>query len=331
MDPRYDSQGYQDERQRGEAAAYYSQQPNSQSPYPSGPDGQPGYGQLNHPQYGNPYNATTGDRYNDNRDQYPPYQSEDPYRNPDAGEEGDRGIMGALAGGAAGAYGGHKMGHGVIGAVGGAFAGHKLEDFVHDRKEKKEEEERLEQQLHPTSTPPPGYSPHHHGGHHDRSVGDYAGNFTSSSGDIHLEGDYDLRATCRRRDGERQVSTLNLNGVLSNENGHFRWARGGSGPNTVTVQQGDTLRDIARRFSCNFEEIARRNDIANPDMIYPGQTLQVPGQPVGNFSSSARDIRLVDGGRVLEAELRNLDGEWHRSRIELDERIGNDDGNLRFV
>ncbi|KAK4502493.1 hypothetical protein PRZ48_005918 [Zasmidium cellare] len=42
--------------------------------------------------------------------------------------DADRGVMGALAGGAAGAYGGHQLGHGVIGAIGGAYAGHKLED-----------------------------------------------------------------------------------------------------------------------------------------------------------------------------------------------------------
>lgn len=36
--------------------------------------------------------------------------------------------MGALAGGAAGAYGGHQLGHGVIGTLGGAFVGSKLED-----------------------------------------------------------------------------------------------------------------------------------------------------------------------------------------------------------
>ncbi|KAI6090300.1 carbohydrate-binding module family 50 protein [Hypoxylon rubiginosum] len=329
MDPRYDSQGYQDERQRGEASSYYNQQSASQYPYSNNSGGQQSYGQPTNPQYGS-LGAPAEDRYNDDRNQYSSYQNEDPYKNAHAEEEGDRGLMGALAGGAAGAYGGHKMGHGVIGAIGGAFAGHKLEDFVHDRKEKKEEKERLEEQLHSTS-PPSGYSSNHHEGHHDRSIGNYAGNFTSTSYDIHLEGDYDLRATCKRRDGETNASTLNLNSILSNEDGHFRWARGGSGPSTVTVQQGDTLRDIARRFGCSFEEIARRNDIANPDMIYPGQTLQVPGQSVGNFSSSARDIRLVDGGRALEAELRNTSGDWHRSRIELDERIGNADGNLHFI
>ena len=35
----------------------------------------------------------------------------------------DRGLMGALAGGAMGAYGGHKVGHGFLGAIGGGIAG----------------------------------------------------------------------------------------------------------------------------------------------------------------------------------------------------------------
>jgi LysM repeat protein len=46
----------------------------------------------------------------------------------------------------------------------------------------------------------------------------------------------------------------------------------------VTVQAGDTLRDIAGRYGCSFEEIVRHNRIPNPDMIYPGQVLHVPGR-----------------------------------------------------
>ncbi|KAI1473029.1 carbohydrate-binding module family 50 protein [Daldinia caldariorum] len=345
MDPRYGNQGYGGDRPQGEASSYYGGQPNSQyPPYSGSPEGQQGYGhppygQQGHEQqgygqqgYGQPSYGQQGygqQGYGE-RQGGGPYQSGPPNAGP--GEDGERGLMGGLAGAAAGAYGGHKMGHGVIGAIGGAIVGHKLQDFVHDRKEKKEEE-KLHQQY---SSPPPGYSDsHHHSGRHspsrDRSIGSYAGNFSSSSRDIHLEGDYDLRATCERREGGSHVSTLNLNEILSNEDGHFRWVSGGSGASTVTVQQGDTLRDIARRHNCSFDEIARRNNLANPDMIYPGQILQVPGGSTGNFSSSARDIRLVDGGRVLEAELRNTRGEWHRSRINLDERIGNSDGHLRLV
>jgi outer membrane lipoprotein SlyB len=49
--------------------------------------------------------------------------------------EGDRGLMGALGGGAAGYFGGNKMGgHGIIGAIAGAVLGSKLEDKKKDKK-----------------------------------------------------------------------------------------------------------------------------------------------------------------------------------------------------
>ncbi|KAL5120036.1 hypothetical protein ACEQ8H_002134 [Pleosporales sp. CAS-2024a] len=48
---------------------------------------------------------------------------------PNAQAEGDRGLLGALGGGAAGYFGGNKMGgHGIIGAIAGAVLGSKLED-----------------------------------------------------------------------------------------------------------------------------------------------------------------------------------------------------------
>ncbi|KAI2465835.1 carbohydrate-binding module family 50 protein [Annulohypoxylon bovei var. microspora] len=316
MDPRYGGQDYQEGRHHGESASYYGEQSNPQYPHPG-----------------------TGDRYDESQ-HHSSYPQSGP-QNGGPGEDGERGLMGGLAGAAAGAYGGHKMGHGVIGAIGGAVAGHKLQDFVHDRKEKKEEEEKLQHQLH-SGPPPPSYSPGpqhshqpHHGGHHSpgqsRSIGNYAGNFSSSSHDIHLQGGYELRATCRRRDGGSQMSSLNLNEILSNEDGRFSWAKGGSGAGGVTVQQGDTLMAISRRFNCSFDDIVRVNNISNPDRIYPGQNLQLPGQATGNFSSTARDIRLVDDGRVLEAELMDLRGNWHRQRLELNECIGNQDGSLRMV
>ena len=356
MDPRYGGQGHQGGGgYGGEASSYYNDQSNPQQPYGGGPGGGygggPGGGYGGGPGggYGGPpasgYGGGPGGGYGGpggpGGERYP-----SPHNAGPDGPDGERGLMGGLAGAAAGAYGGHKMGHGVIGAIGGAIAGHKLQDFVNDRKEKKEEE-KMQQQMY--SSPPPPYgnsgphhpppSHHHHhhvGGHHspsrDRSIGGFDGNFSASSHDIHLEGDFDLVAVCRRDDGGSQTSTLNLNQVLSNEDGRFRWVSGGGGGSSVTVQQGDTLREIARRVGCNFEELARRNNINNPDMIYPGQHLEVPGRgPAGNFSSSGRDIRLVDGGRALEAELRNVRGEWRRARIELDERIGNRGGRLCLV
>lgn len=53
-----------------------------------------------------------------------PYGATDPA----AAQDGERGLMGALAGGAAGRFGGKKAGHGLIGTLAGAFIGSKLED-----------------------------------------------------------------------------------------------------------------------------------------------------------------------------------------------------------
>ena len=100
----------------------------------------------------------------------------------------------------------------------------------------------------------------------------------------------------------------------------------------MTVQPGDTLRGIAGRFGVSFEEVARANGVVDADRIYPGQVLRVvPCGKGGRFGASARGVRLTEGGRRLEAELLGGDGRWCGSGVELDERIGNDDGVLRFV
>jgi hypothetical protein len=165
----------------------------------------------------------------------------------------------------------------------------------------------------------------------------YAGGYTRSSRDIHLDahGDYNLRASCGRGDGSRSDSTISLNQVLENDHGSFRWyTGGGGGSKSYTVQPGDTLRGIAGKFGTSFDDIARHNGISNPDLIYPSQVLQIPGGHGGggrgNFGASARNVRLVDGGQKLEAEL-SRNGEWQYASIILDERISNQGGTLRLI
>lgn len=237
----------------------------------------------------------------------------------------------------------------MLGAVAGAVAGHKLQEGVSDWKdkrdekkeeEKKEEEERKRREQQQYQAAPLS---HHHGQQPRGGGVRYAGNFSASSRDIRLDahGEYRLHASCCRLDGSYQESSISLNQIIENDQGSFRWASGrrddgyGGRPASVTVQPGDTLRGIAARFGCSFEEIARHNGLDNPDLIHPGQVLQLPnsmggGGSVGNFAASARDVRLVDGGRRLEGELLR-DGCWVGSSIVLDERIGNDNGTLRFV
>ncbi len=45
------------------------------------------------------------------------------------------------------------------------------------------------------------------------------------------------------------------------------------GTQTYTVQQGDTLSEIAARFGTTVSELVRLNNISNPNLIYPGQVL----------------------------------------------------------
>lgn len=46
---------------------------------------------------------------------------------------------------------------------------------------------------------------------------------------------------------------------------------------TYVVQRGDTLSSIAMRFGTSVQTLANLNDIQNPNLIYVGQTLTIPG------------------------------------------------------
>jgi hypothetical protein len=163
-----------------------------------------------------------------------------------------------------GGYAGHKMNHGIIGTLGGAYAGHKLEDKWKEHHNKPELAAQQPMQ-------PPVQQ-------HQTSHTQMLGNFSMSSSRISLDRDYDLIAECTAVNGHQKMSSISLNQVLTNEDGHFKWVSSG-----------------------------------------------------GNFGGSARNVQLVDGGKVLEAELCKCDGSWNHDRIYLDEKIGNEDGDLRFV
>jgi LysM repeat protein len=55
----------------------------------------------------------------------------------------------------------------------------------------------------------------------------------------------------------------------------------GGGEQTYTVVRGDTLGAIARRFNTTVQAIASMNGIANPNLIFPGQVLRIPGTTGG--------------------------------------------------
>jgi LysM repeat protein len=49
----------------------------------------------------------------------------------------------------------------------------------------------------------------------------------------------------------------------------------GGSTKTYTVKKGDTLSGIAAKFGTTYQKIAKDNNIANPNLIYPGQVLVI--------------------------------------------------------
>ena len=47
------------------------------------------------------------------------------------------------------------------------------------------------------------------------------------------------------------------------------------GEETYVVKAGDTLSGIAAKYGTTYQEIARKNGIANPNLIFPGQVLKI--------------------------------------------------------
>lgn len=75
------------------------------------------------------------------------------------------------------------------------------------------------------------------------------------------------------------TSTLaSINGI-SNPNwiypGQVLKLSGGSSTRSYTVKSGDTLSGIAAAFHTTWQALAGKNHIANPNMIYVGQTMQI--------------------------------------------------------
>lgn len=61
------------------------------------------------------------------------------------------------------------------------------------------------------------------------------------------------------------------------------------------VNRGDSLAAIARAYSVSVDELARNNGIANPNIIYVGQRLVIPGSAAAAERAAADPNRLPAG------------------------------------
>jgi lysozyme len=63
--------------------------------------------------------------------------------------------------------------------------------------------------------------------------------------------------------------------IVANSTNSTNGTIGGSASQTYTVVAGDNLSSIAARFGTTWQALAELNGIPNPDLIHPGQVLQV--------------------------------------------------------
>lgn len=72
---------------------------------------------------------------------------------------------------------------------------------------------------------------------------------------------------------------------------------------THVVQRGETLSQIARRYGVSMAALAQANGISNPNFIYSGQRLTIPGASGGASSggSAASGVHVVRAGENLSS------------------------------
>lgn len=105
---------------------------------------------------------------------------------------------------------------------------------------------------------------------------------------------------------------------------------------TYTVKAGDTLSQIAAKYGVSYQKLARDNDIANPNRIYVGQKIDVPGGggSGGKKSSGKSKSEYAEYGfvkawlddnpavrKIVDKYIKSFtsgDGAWSRERLEAE-------------
>ncbi|MCA1053781.1 SafA/ExsA family spore coat assembly protein [Rossellomorea aquimaris] len=88
-----------------------------------------------------------------------------------------------------------------------------------------------------------------------------------------------------------------------------------SAAGTYTVKSGDTMWKIAVKYQVGVSELISANpQLGNPDLIYPGQSIAIPGvdQTAQNYTYEV--VRLVNAERA-KVGLSPLKENWELSRV----------------
>ncbi len=82
-----------------------------------------------------------------------------------------------------------------------------------------------------------------------------------------------------------------------------------------TVQKGDSMWKIAVKYQVGLAEIIKLNpNISNPELIYPGQRINIPTMDAGVLNYENEVVRLVNQERAKNG-LSPLKENWELSRV----------------
>ena len=77
---------------------------------------------------------------------------------------------------------------------------------------------------------------------------------------------------------------------------------------TYAVQSGDTLTYIARKYGLTYQEIAEYNGIKDPNRIYTGQVIKIPGKAAGTAGIKVGDtVRVKSGSKTYDGKTKLAD------------------------
>lgn len=88
-----------------------------------------------------------------------------------------------------------------------------------------------------------------------------------------------------------------------------------AGTTTYKVQKGDTLWEISKKYQVGISEIVSANtQFANPNLIYPGDTVYIPLPDAELLSTQEEILKLVNIERAKQ-NLKPLTLDWQVSRV----------------
>lgn len=141
------------------------------------------------------------------------------------------------------------------------------------------------------------------------SLEDHSNLFLKWDRYANLRGCKDYKLACQyvRQDGyatdpsytSKLINLIEANNLTRFDNGEVSPQTGNT--DTYIVVTGDTLSKIAARYNTTVDELARLNNISNPNLIYVGQVIKIKGT-VQNSSSSTYTVQKGDTLSAIAAK-----------------------------